>query len=115
VSGDCLFCKILAGDIPSTEVLSTDTTYAFRDINPTAPTHVLVIPRAHIENAHALTPEHAAVLSEVFQTAREVAEAEGVAASGYRLVVNVGDDALNSVPHLHLHVVGGRPMSWPPG
>jgi histidine triad (HIT) family protein len=115
VSGDCLFCKILAGDIPSTEVLSTETTFAFRDLNPAAPTHVLVIPRRHIENAGALTPDDAAVLSDVFQTAQAVAQAEGIAESGYRLVFNVGDDALNSVPHLHLHVIGGRPMGWPPG
>jgi histidine triad (HIT) family protein len=111
----CLFCKILEGEIPSTEVMRTDTTYAFRDISPAAPTHVLVIPVDHIENAAALRSEHAAVLSDVFQTAQAVAKAEGVAERGYRLVFNVGDDALNSVPHLHLHVIGGRPMTWPPG
>ena len=112
---DCLFCKILAGDIPSEEVASTETTYAFRDINPGAPTHVLVIPRQHIDNAHVLEPEHAAVLSDVFATAQAVARSEGVADSGYRLVFNVGDDASNSVPHLHLHVIGGRKLGWPPG
>ena len=112
---DCLFCKILAGDIPSTEVMSTDTTYAFRDINPGAPTHVLVIPRSHIDNADVLTADDAADLSDVFATARAVARAEGVAESGYRLVFNVGEDASNSVPHLHLHVIGGRKLGWPPG
>src|SRR5262245_35147364 len=112
---DCLFCEILAGDIPSTEVLSTETTYAFRDISPGAPSHVLVIPRDHIENADHLRPEHAAVLADVFTTAQAVARAEGIAESGYRLVFNVGDDALNSVPHLHLHVLGGRKLGWPPG
>ena len=112
---DCLFCKILAGEVPSTEVLSTETTYAFRDISPGAPTHVLVIPREHIDNAHALRPEHGALLADVFTTAQEVARAEGIADSGYRLVFNVGDDALNSVPHLHLHVLGGRKLGWPPG
>ena len=115
VADDCLFCKILAGDIPSDEVASTEGTYAFRDINPGAPTHVLVIPREHIDNAAALTAAHGDLLAEVFATAQQVARQEGVADSGYRLVFNVGDDALNSVPHLHLHVIGGRKMGWPPG
>jgi histidine triad (HIT) family protein len=112
---DCLFCKILAGDIPSDEVASTENTYAFRDVQPVAPTHVLVIPRQHIEHAGELRPEHAAVLAEMFSTAQAVAAAEGVAESSYRLVFNVGEDANNSVPHLHLHVIGGRRMGWPPG
>ena len=112
---DCLFCKILAGDIPSDEVASTDNTYAFRDISPGAPTHVLVIPREHVDNADVLGPEHAAVLAELFTTAQAVARSEGVAESGYRLVFNVGEDASNSVPHLHLHVIGGRKLGWPPG
>ncbi len=112
---DCLFCKILAGEVPSTEVVSTDTTYAFRDIQPAAPTHVLVIPRQHIDNAHALDPTDGDLLADMFQTAQEVARKEGVDASGYRLVFNVGEDALNSVPHLHLHVIGGKKLGWPPG
>ena len=114
-SADCLFCKMLAGDIPSTEVLSTDRTYAFRDINPTAPTHVLVIPRAHIEHAGVVGPDDADIVTAVLTTAQEVARQEGIAERGYRLVFNVGDDALNSVPHLHLHVIGGRKLGWPPG
>ena len=112
---DCLFCKIVAGEIPSDEVLSTERTYAFRDIQPVAPTHVLVIPREHIEDAGALGPQHTDVLAEMFETARAVAAAEGVADSGYRLVFNVGSDANLLVPHLHLHVIGGRRMGWPPG
>lgn len=112
---DCLFCAIVAGEIPSTEVLSTEHAYAFRDINPGAPTHVLVIPRAHITDAAALEASHAEVLSAVFDAARAVAEQEGVAERGYRLVFNVGEDSGNSVPHLHLHVLGGRRMAWPPG
>jgi histidine triad (HIT) family protein len=92
-------------------VLSTTTTYAFRDINPAAPTHVLVIPREHIaDNANGLGPEHGAVLAEMITTAQRVAEQEGIADSGFRLVFNVGDHALNSVPHLHLHVLGGKQM-----
>ncbi|MDQ1375245.1 MAG: histidine triad family protein [Actinomycetota bacterium] len=112
---DCIFCKIVAGDVPSEQVAESERTYAFRDLQPTAPTHVLVIPREHIENAGAVTIEHAPVMEEMLRTAQEVARAEGVADSGYRLVFNVGDDALNSVPHLHLHVIGGRRMGWPPG
>lgn len=112
---DCLFCRILAGEIPSDEVFSTDTTYAFRDINPAAPTHVLVIPRRHVTNAGTLGDGDGELLADVFATARAVAAAEGVAESGYRLVFNVGEDALNSVPHLHLHVLGGKKFGWPPG
>ena len=112
---DCLFCKILRGEIPSDEVRSDEDTYAFRDINPGAPTHVLVIPREHIENAHVLGPEHGTVLAAMYQTAQAVAEQEGIAGPGYRLVFNVGEDSGNSVPHLHLHVLGGRRLGWPPG
>jgi histidine triad (HIT) family protein len=112
---DCLFCKIVAGDVPSEEVTSSQGTYAFRDINPGAPTHVLVVPRRHIESAATVTADDAATLAEVIATAQEVARREGIADSGYRLVFNVGDDALNSVPHLHLHVLGGKRLGWPPG
>jgi histidine triad (HIT) family protein len=109
---DCPFCRILEGEIPSSEVLSTEETYAFRDINPAAPVHVLVIPRRHVTNAAALTEHDGELLSEMFTSARAVAVLD---ASGYRLVFNVGEDALNSVPHLHLHVIGGRKLGWPPG
>jgi histidine triad (HIT) family protein len=112
---DCLFCRIVDGTIPSTEVLSTDRTYAFRDLNPVAPVHVLVVPRQHITHAGELRDDHGPTLSAMIATAQEVARLEGVADSGYRLVFNVGEDALNSVPHLHLHVIGGRKLSWPPG
>jgi histidine triad (HIT) family protein len=112
---DCLFCKILAGEIPSAEVVSTERTFAFRDIQPVAPTHVLVIPREHIEHAGVLGPEHGDLLAEMYGTARTVAAAEGIDGTGYRLVFNVGSDANLLVPHLHLHVIGGRRMGWPPG
>jgi histidine triad (HIT) family protein len=114
---DCVFCGIVAGTQPADIVGTTQHTVAFRDINPTAPTHVLVIPRRHIENAAALEPEHADELAELFVAARAVAESEGIAGPerGYRLVFSVGADAMNSVPHLHVHVIGGRPMTWPPG
>jgi histidine triad (HIT) family protein len=112
---DCLFCGIVAGKIPSQEVAATERTFAFRDIQPAMPVHVLVIPRQHIGNAADITAEHGSLLAEMITTAQAVAAAEGLAERGYRLVFNVGDDALNSVPHLHLHVLGGRRMGWPPG
>ena len=112
---DCLFCRILAGEIPATEVASSATAYAFRDLNPTAPTHVLVIPRQHIAGADELDMTHGDLLAGVFDLARRVAVEEGVAEGGYRLVFNVGADAGQTVPHLHLHVIGGRRLGWPPG
>ena len=112
---DCLFCRILAGEVPAEEVMSTDGTFAFRDINPQAPTHVLVIPRRHITAADTVEPADGAVLAEMLGTAQELARREGIADGGYRLVFNVGDDAGNTVPHLHLHVIGGRRLGWPPG
>lgn len=112
---DCLFCSIVAGDIPSDVVLETDDVVAFRDVNPQAPVHVLVVPRRHVEDLHALDAGDDALLGELVRVARRVADEEGVAAGGYRVVVNVGPDAGMSVPHLHLHVLGGRPFAWPPG
>jgi histidine triad (HIT) family protein len=114
MSGDCLFCKIVAGEIPSTKVASTEGVYAFRDINPAAPTHVLVIPKAHIASAADLGPEHAELLTEIFQVGQRVATEEGIG-DAYRLVSNVGAGAGQSVFHLHFHVIGGRDLSWPPG
>ncbi len=121
----CIFCRIVDQDLPSDPVLlpgesdSVDgllrDVYAFRDINPAMPVHVLVVPRDHIESADVLESSHAGVLARMFEAAQAVARRSEVAASGYRLVFNVGDDALNSVAHLHLHVLGGRPMGWPPG
>jgi histidine triad (HIT) family protein len=102
--------------VPADVVHSTERTVAFRDIAPQAPLHVLVVPRRHIEHAGALDDADADDVLALFTAARDVAEKEGVAADrGYRLVLNVGKDARNSVPHLHLHVIGGRPMGWPPG
>ena len=112
---ECIFCRIVAGELPADEVTSSPLTFAFRDINPAMPSHVLVVPREHIESAATLGPDHAGLLAELFQTAQDVAAEEGLAERGYRLVLNVGEDAQNSVPHLHLHVRGGRPMDWPPG
>ena len=112
---DCLFCRVVAGDIPAKIVRETARTLAFRDINPKAPTHILLISREHIESAAELAEGHAALLARLFVTAAALARSEGVAESGYRLVTNVGGDAGQSVHHLHLHLLGGRSMSWPPG
>jgi len=109
---DCLFCRIVAGEIPSETVHETETTVAFKDINPAAPLHVLVVPRRHIDDAAAVTAEDGSVLADMLVTARAVAAGAGVASPerGYRLIFNVGPDAMNSVPHLHLHVLGGEPL-----
>jgi len=112
---DCLFCRIVAGQLPSDEVESTERTYAFRDIKPALPVHVLIVPREHIASADTVEPTHADLLAEMMQTAQAVARQEGLAERGYRLVFNVGDDAQNSVAHLHMHLLGGRQMEWPPG
>ncbi len=110
-----MFCGIVAGELPADIVARSPRTLAFRDLDPKAPTHVLVVPTEHVADAAALGPEHAEVLAEMAVTARRVAEADGVADGGYRLVCNVGDDAGNTVAHLHLHVLGGRRLAWPPG
>jgi histidine triad (HIT) family protein len=111
---DCLFCRIVAGEIPSTPVLETDDVYAFRDVNPQAPTHVLVVPRAHHADAGALGAADPLLAGRLLEAAASVAEREGVAASGYRVVFNTGAGAGQTVFHVHAHVIGGRPLGWPP-
>ena len=111
---NCLFCRIAKGEIPADVVLETPEVVAFRDINPQAPTHVLVIPRDHVESLEALTREHGELLLNLVEAANQVARQEGVAA-GFRVVTNIGPAAGQSVDHLHLHVLGGRSMHWPPG
>jgi histidine triad (HIT) family protein len=111
----CLFCRIAAREVPAEVVAETERVLGFRDINPKAPTHVLLIPKEHIESAAAVTDAHAALLAEIFQTAAGVAKAEGIDGRGWRLVTNVGPDAGQSVPHLHFHLLGGRGLGWPPG
>jgi histidine triad (HIT) family protein len=115
MSTGCLFCNIVARTIPAQIVLENDHVLAFKDIHPMAPTHALVIPKKHITGIHDAAPEHAAMLGELLLAARDVAESLGLAQSGYRLVMNQGPDGGQSVLHLHCHVMGGRPMAWPPG
>lgn len=111
---ECLFCQIVAGTVPSEKVHETDNVLAFRDINPGAPTHVLVIPKEHIASAVEFETAHGDVLVELFDVAGEIARSEGIS-DGTRIVTNVGPKAGQSVFHVHFHVLGGRPLSWPPG
>jgi len=115
MSNDCLFCKILAGEIPAELVYESDTAVAFRDINPKAPVHVLVIPREHIATINDIEDDHRAIIGSLYTAAKEIAAAEGIAEDGYRAVMNCNESAGQSVFHIHLHVMGGRAMSWPPG
>lgn len=112
---DCLFCKIVAGDVPATVVRETATTVAFRDINPQAPTHVLVIPKAHYADAAVLAAADPQLTAEVLREAGAVAADERVDGSGYRVVFNTGSGAGQTVFHAHAHVLGGRGLDWPPG
>jgi len=112
---DCLFCKIVAGEIPSTPVAESERALAFYDIAPQAPVHVLVIPKEHITSADEVASTHGGVVDDLVLLAQRVTELEGIRDSGYRLVINVGADAQMTVAHLHVHVLGGRRMEWPPG
>ena len=112
---DCLFCGIASGEIPAKTVLESPRAIAFRDINPQAPTHVLVIPREHYPNLAALAAADDGLLDEVATLAAQIAADEGVADRGYRVVFNTGPDAGQTVHHVHAHLLGGRPLEWPPG
>ncbi|MFB4196879.1 histidine triad nucleotide-binding protein [Streptomyces carpaticus] len=112
---DCLFCKIVAGEVPAPDARARATTVAFRDINPQAPTHVLVVPRAHYPNAGALAAADPRLTAEVLRATAEVAAQERIDGSGYRVVLNTGSGAGQTVFHVHAHVLGGRGFEWPPG
>ncbi len=112
---DCLFCKIVSGDIPAGKVFENDSVVAFQDLNPQAPLHVLVIPRKHIATINDLGAEDAALIGEMYLAAKQIAAENGLSERGYRTVMNCNEEAGQSVFHIHLHVLGGRAMSWPPG
>jgi len=112
---DCIFCKIAAGDIPAELVYEDDLVVGFRDLNPQAPTHVLLIPRRHIATINDLQPEDEAIIGRLYSAAAKVAEQEGIAEQGYRTLINCNDDGGQTVFHVHLHLLGGRRLSWPPG
>lgn len=111
---DCLFCKIIAGEIPSKKVYEDETVYAFYDIAPAAPVHVLIIPKTHITSAADITAENSAVVAHIFEVAANLAKQLGLS-DGFRVVTNCGDSAGQSVKHLHFHLLGGRDFTWPPG
>lgn len=115
MSANCLFCKIIAGQVPANKVYEDETVFAFRDINPVAPTHILVVPREHLSAIDRAEPRHEAMLGALMRKAGEIASAEGLAADGFRLVINTGRDGGQTVFHLHVHILGGRALGWPPG
>jgi len=112
---NCLFCKILSGDIPADIVYESETVIAFRDINPQAPTHLLIIPRKHIATINDIVEEDEALVGSLYSAARQIAAAEGIAEDGFRAVMNCNEGAGQTVFHIHLHLLGGRPLTWPPG
>ncbi len=112
---DCLFCNIVAGDIPADVIYESDTAIAFRDINPQAPTHVVIIPRQHVSTINDIDDEHEPIVGSLFSAAKAIAAQEGIADDGYRVVMNCNKAAGQSVFHVHLHLLGGRIMNWPPG
>jgi histidine triad (HIT) family protein len=112
---NCIFCKIVTGQIPATIVYRDDTVVAFRDLNPGAPQHVLIIPVRHIASTTDLTEEDGPILARIYSVAKQLAHELGIDQSGYRIVTNVGPDAGQSVFHLHFHLLGGRQLGWPPG
>ena len=112
---DCIFCKIVAGDIPANKVYEDDDILGFRDLNPQAPTHVLFIPKRHIATLNDLQSQDAELIGRLFLAARQVAAEEGIAESGYRTLFNCNREGGQEVYHLHLHLLGGRQMTWPPG
>ncbi|MFQ5455495.1 MAG: histidine triad nucleotide-binding protein [Nitrospirota bacterium] len=111
----CLFCQISSKEIPSKEVYEDSIIYAFEDINPKAPVHILIVPKKHIESIAAITEEDKEIILNAFIAANEIAGEKGIIKSGFRIVTNCGDDAGQSVSHLHFHLMGGRHMGWPPG
>jgi len=112
---DCLFCSILAGDVPADIIFESDTAVAFYDINPQAPAHVLIIPRKHIATINDLEKDDQTIVGSLFSAAKEIAEQEGFADVGYRAVMNCNEAAGQTVFHIHLHLLGGRAFTWPPG
>lgn len=107
---DCLFCKIISGEIPSTKVYEDEFVYAFKDINPLAPVHILVIPKEHISGASEITAENSGVVSKIFEAAAKIAKEQGIAEDGFRIVTNCGENGCQSVHHLHFHILGGRKL-----
>lgn len=115
MSDDCLFCKILAGDIPADIVFESDSAIGFRDISPQAPTHVLIIPRRHVSTINDLEEGDRELIGDLYLAAKQIAKGEDLSEAGYRVVMNCNEGAGQSVFHIHLHLLGGRGLGWPPG
>jgi len=115
MTDDCLFCKIIAGEIPSNKVYSDDDVYAFHDIYPAAPTHILVIPKKHLTDVSCATAEDETLMGKLLLKANQIAAELGLSEDGFRYVINTGSDGGQTVSHLHLHILGGRALGWPPG
>lgn len=111
---NCIFCKILKGEIPSEKVYEDEKVYAFKDINPEAPVHVLIIPKKHISSANELTEENKEVIGDVYYAAQKIAKELGIADKGYRIINNCGEDGGQTVFHIHFHLMGGKKLNWPP-
>jgi histidine triad (HIT) family protein len=111
----CIFCRVVRNEARADIVYRSEQVTAFRDVRPQAPIHILIVPNSHIESVNQLQPEHGEMLAQLLLTARQLARQEGLADSGYRLVINIGSQGGQSVDHLHLHLLGGRRMTWPPG
>ncbi len=112
---DCIFCRIISGDVPADMIHKDEMVTAFRDVNPQAPTHVLIVPNKHIASLNDLTGEDKALVGHIVQTAVQIASSEGLAERGFRVVANCGPEAGQSVDHIHFHLLGGRALGWPPG
>lgn len=112
---DCIFCKIVKGDIPSTKVYEDDKVYCFKDISPEAPVHVLIIPKEHISNLNEINEENSKVISHIFIVTKKIVKELGISESGYRVISNCGEDGGQTVKHIHFHILGGRNLQWPPG
>ena len=110
---DCIFCKIIAGEIPSAKAYEDELCLAFKDLDPKAPVHLLVIPKTHIQSVDAVTPENSGVVAHIFETIPKIMKDQGIT-SGYRVITNIGPDAGQTVPHLHFHVLAGKEMGWEP-
>ena len=112
---DCLFCKIVAGDIPSVKVYEDETVYAFNDIEPQAPVHIIIVPKEHFSSGNEITDENSTVIGHIFAVAAKIAKEKGFADNGWRLVNNCGEDGGQTVGHIHFHLLAGRNLGWPPG
>lgn len=115
MEASCIFCKIVRQEVPAKLVYEDESVVAFRDINPAAPVHILIVPRRHITGVLSLTEEDEGLVGHIVSVAKKLAEENSIAEGGFRVVVNQGRDAGQSVPHIHFHLLGGRPMNWPPG